>query len=198
MLRPSMCLISRAAPLSCHVVAKQLSTSIKMRNADSLSVVNCFAFAAQRMADGRNRWCSSDASQQSIARLPLGACVELLEQLHVARRQYRDRQTVAIQHTISGQRRKLGPGRDDAHQIERIGTGNRDPRAVAWLAPDLAQHADRFRQGKLLASEAGHETAAADVAAALQWAEDTEQIAPGRQPGGFALEQAPEHDAVTA
>ena len=68
----------------------------------------------------------------------------------------------------------------------------------ACLRRHLAQHADRFGQRELLAGEAGDEAAAADLAARFEPAIDAQQVAPRRQPGGLALEQAPEHDAVAA
>src|ERR1700730_8166544 len=60
-----------------------------------------------------------------------------------------------------------------------------------------AQHAHGFCKRELFAGEPGHKPAAADLAARLETAVDTEQIAPRRQPGGFALDQAPEDDART-
>jgi hypothetical protein len=48
----------------------------------------------------------------------------------------------------------------------------------------------------LLAGEAGDETPAADVAAALEPAIDAQQVPPGREPGGLAFDEPPEHDAV--
>ena len=66
------------------------------------------------------------------------------------------------------------------------------------LASRFAQGADGFRQSKLFAREASNETAAADLAARLELAIDIEELAPGWQPIGLPLEQAPEHDAVPA
>src|SRR5204863_6654571 len=66
------------------------------------------------------------------------------------------------------------------------------------LPADLAQHADRVGERVLLARKAGDKTAAADFAARFETAVDAQQVAPRRQPGGFALQQTPEHDSVAA
>ena len=50
----------------------------------------------------------------------------------------------------------------------------------------------------MLAGEAGDKAAAANLAARLEPAVDSQQVAPGRQPGRLAFEHAPEHDAVAA
>ena len=50
----------------------------------------------------------------------------------------------------------------------------------------------------MLARKAGDKTAAADLDARFETAVDAQQVAPRRQPGGFALEEAPEHNAVAA
>src|SRR4051794_20149186 len=68
---------------------------------------------------------------------------------------------------------------------------------IACLLPPCgAQSSDRLGQRELLAREAGDEAAATDFTAAFEPAKDTEQLAPRRQPGGLALQQPPEHDAV--
>src|SRR5258707_6776143 len=56
----------------------------------------------------------------------------------------------------------------------------------------------RFRQGVLLAGEAGDKASAADFSARLKPAVDPQQVAPWRQPGGLLRQKAPEHDAVSA
>ena len=72
-----------------------------------------------------------------------------------------------------------------------------DQRAVGRDAPHLAQPFDGVRQRELLARHAGHEPAAADLAARLEPPVDARELAP-RRGVGLAGEQPPEHDAVAA
>src|SRR5207302_1200378 len=124
--------------------------------------------------------------------------VERLEELHLAAGQQCDRQPVAIEQAIAGQRRQLRPRRQDAGEVERVGAGERDKGLRRRAAADLAQEADGVGQGELLAREAGDETPTAYVAARLEPAINAQEIAPRRQPSRLALEQAPEDDAITA
>ena len=65
-------------------------------------------------------------------------------------------------------------------------------------AAHLPQCADGIGQSELLARQAGDETPAADFPARFEPVIDAQQLAPRRQPGGFALEQPPVDDAVAA
>src|SRR5260221_9472340 len=151
--------------------------------------------ARSSSAQRDERW---RAAQQRLVCLPVAARVERLEELHLAAGEQRDRQPVAIEQAIAGQRRQLRPRRQDAGEVERVGAGERDEGLRRRAAADLAQEADGVGQGELLAREAGDEAAAAYVAARLEPAIDAQEVAPRRQPGRLALEQTPEDDAVAA
>ena len=62
------------------------------------------------------------APQQGLAGLPLRGGVERFEELHPAARQHRDRQPVAIEQAVAGERGEPRPGRDEPDEVERIGT----------------------------------------------------------------------------
>ncbi len=42
---------------------------------------------------------------------------------HLAAREQRDRQAIAVEGAIAGQRGEPWPGHKDAHEVERVGTG---------------------------------------------------------------------------
>ena len=88
-------------------------------------------------------------------------------------------------------------GGDDAGEVQRIGGADRDEAAVGRRPAHLAQPLDRVGQRELLARHAGHEAAAADLAARLEPAVDARQLAP-RRGVRLARQQPPEHDAVAA
>jgi hypothetical protein len=88
-------------------------------------------------------------------------------------------------------RRQLVARQQRADQVQRIAGGDHDPFAVLRPTAGCAQARDRFRQGVLLAGEAGHEAPAAYLAARFHAPVHPHEVAPGRQPAGFALEQAP-------
>src|SRR5262245_18075135 len=96
----------------------------------------------------------------------------------LAARQDRDRNTVAVEQAVAGECGEPRAWREESHEVERIGRRKGQPFSRVDLAPRLAQHSDRVRQGELLAREAGDEAAAADVAAALEPAVDAQQVAP--------------------
>src|SRR5690349_3071038 len=123
---------------------------------------------------------------------------ELLDPVHFTARQTGDRDAVAIENAVVGERRDLRTGHDRADEIQRVGCRKRDPGRGRRRAARLAQQGHRFRQGELLARHAGDETAAANLAARLEAPEHAQEVAPGREPRRLALEQAPEHDAITA
>ncbi len=91
-------------------------------------------------------------------------------------------------------------GDEDAGEVQRIGGGYGDRGFVGTggvLGAGLAEAVDSFGEGVLFAEGAGDETAAADLAAGFETAEDGEKVAP---PGGvgFAGEELAEEDAVAA
>ena len=59
------------------------------------------------------------------------AGVERLEELHLAAGEQRDRQAVAVEHAVAGQRRELRAGGQDADQVQRVGAGQRHELARA-------------------------------------------------------------------
>ena len=66
--------------------------------------------------------------------------------------------------------------------------------ADVLIAPNLAQQLDRLRPRELLADEARHEAAAANLSLRFHAAERDEQVAPRRR-DGLARQQIAEHDA---
>ena len=107
----------------------------------------------------------------------------------------RDRLTVEEQHGVAEDRGHLRAEREDADEVQRI--GRRDPAdfGVRTGLAHAAQLVERLGQRELLADEAGHEPAAADLAACFEPAQRDEQVAPRRQ-ARLAPEQIAEHDAV--
>ena len=154
--------------------------------------------AIPKGVQARSTSCAGTApAQQGLARLPLGRWLQRLEELHLAAREQRDRQAVAVEHAVAGERRRAsGPGVRMPTRLSGSAPDSETQVVRGRLAPRLAQRADRIRQRELLAGEARDEPAAADLAARLEPAIDAQQVAPRRQPVGLALEQAPEHDAV--
>src|SRR5205807_8556759 len=121
---------------------------------------------------------------------------EGLEKVHLSGRERCNRQPVAVKETIAGQRSELWTRRQYTHQVERVGSGERNQLLRAWLMPGLAERADRLGQRKLLAGEAGNEATSTDLAVALEPAIDAQQVPPRGLPGRLAVQQTPEHDAV--
>ena len=109
-----------------------------------------------------------------------------------------DRNAVAIEHAVAGERREFRPWRQNAGKVQGIGARNRNETVVRRAPPDRAQGCHRLGKSELLAGEAGDETPTSDLAARLELAIDAQQIAPFRQPGSLALQHAHEHDAVAA
>ena len=87
--------------------------------------------------------------------------------------------------------RHLVAGEHGADEVQRIERGQAHQRAVVRALAHGAQGADRFGQRELLARQARDEASAADFAAGFEPVVDAQQLAPRRQPGGFAFEQAP-------
>jgi hypothetical protein len=101
---------------------------------------------------------------------------------------------VAVADFATGDGRDALAGKNDADEVERVGSGDGDLLSRRLIAGRV-QGCDGFGEGKLLTSEAGDEAAAADLAAGFEAAEDVEEVAP---PGGvgFAGEEVAEEDAV--
>jgi hypothetical protein len=57
----------------------------------------------------------------------LGGGGESFEELHLASGEQSDRQAVAIEKPVTGKGGKLWSGSEDAGEVERICTGERDP-----------------------------------------------------------------------
>src|SRR5262245_46034975 len=134
----------------------------------NLSATACFSETRERGHRRREAW----ATQQGFACLPLSARVQSLQNRHLFAGQQRDRDAVAVEQSIAGERSEPRPGREDADEIERVGGGEREPLARVLLASHLAQHADGIRQRELLTCEAGHESATTDFSARLEPAID--------------------------
>src|SRR5208282_2140441 len=94
--------------------------------------------------------------------------LEVGQELRLAAGERCDRQAVAIDDAIGGQRREPLARRQYADQVERIGARERDPLAGGRAAAHLAHEADGLRQRELLARETGDETAAANFAARFE------------------------------
>src|SRR5919109_3305291 len=137
-------------------------------------------------------------AEQRVAGLPGGAGIEVLAELDLPASEDGDGHAIAIEDAVAGERGELGTGNESADQIERVGTGDRNPCAGTLSSPHLAQRPDCLRQRELLPGEAANEAPAADFAARFQPAINVQQLAPWWQPSGFALEQAPEHYAIAA
>src|SRR5689334_8983293 len=58
------------------------------------------------------------APQQDLARFPLRRGIEWLKELHFRSGEKRDRQAVAEEDAVAGERRQLRPRRQDAGEIE--------------------------------------------------------------------------------
>src|SRR6516165_359479 len=97
--------------------------------------------ARWRRSGERDERARDRATQQGLARLPLGGTIEVREKLHLTAGKECHRQASAVEHPIAGQCRELWPRGQDAGEIERVGAGERDPLIRRRLAPHLAQHA---------------------------------------------------------
>ena len=82
-------------------------------------------------------------------------------------------------------------------QVQRVAGRDGDHLAVLRAAANGAQRLERLRRGELLADDAGHQPAAAQLAPHLQPAVDAHQVAPGRRLR-LAPQQVAEHDPVAA
>src|SRR5262249_3402923 len=138
------------------------------------------------------------AAQECLARLPFARRIQVFEQLHFTRGKEGDRYPIPIEQPIAGESRKLWSGGKDANKVQRIGAADRYPFAGVRPAPQLTQHRNCIRQGKLLAGKATNEPAAANFSSTFQRAIDAQQVAPGRQPCRLTLQQSPEDDPVAA
>ena len=114
--------------------------------------------------------CGRGVPKQGHPGQPFARRVEDVEKPHFVTFQQRDRDAVAIENAIARQCRQPRSGREDAGEIQRIGSRQRDQRPGLSLAPYLAQFADGLGQSKLLTRKAGDEPAAADVAARFELA----------------------------
>ena len=85
---------------------------------------------------------------------PFAGGVEFLKKLYRAAGAESDRQTVAVEQAIAGQRRELRPGRQDAGEVERVGAGQRDELAGFRLAA-LTGNRLLYRDGIPIALSAG-------------------------------------------
>src|SRR5215472_1674868 len=160
-------------------------------------IISQLGSARWRRSGERDERARDRATQQGLARLPLGGTIEVREKLHLTAGKECHRQASAVEHPIAGQCRELWPRGQDAGEIKRVGAGERDPLIRRRLAPHRAQHADRVRKCELLTGEAGDKPAAADFASRLEPAIDAQQVAPWRHPGRLAFNQAPEHNPIT-
>jgi hypothetical protein len=100
------------------------------------------------------------------------------------------------QDAIIGERRHPCSGRDDAGEIERICRRQRHVVAARLLAANRTHGRDGIGQRVLLAAHAGDETATTDLSLGFHAPEHAQQRVPGRQPVGFAFQQAAEHHAI--
>src|SRR5260370_20756496 len=108
------------------------------------------------------------------------------------------RDAVEVDDVVLRQRRDARTRGEDADQVERVASGERD--ALLALLGDLphgAQRIDRLGERELLAGEGLRESAAADLAAGFPAPVDLKQLAPGRA-ARLAGEQVAEDDSVPA
>src|SRR5271166_6116622 len=91
-----------------------------------------------RPSGQRNQRGRDGAAQQGFAGAPLGGGVEGFEKIHFAAGEERDRQAVAVEEPVAGQRGELWPRGQDAGEVEWVGAGKRDPIACRGFAADLA------------------------------------------------------------
>ena len=106
------------------------------------------------------------------------------------------RHTVLEHNPVRRQRGHAVTREDRAEQVERIGRADRDQRSGARRAPSRAESHDGLRQRKLLAGDAGHESATPDFASRLQATIDPQQLTP-RHHETLACQDPVEDHAVT-
>ena len=87
------------------------------------------------------------------------------------------------------------PREDDADEVAGVDGAEVDALAALLAAADGAERLDGLRQGVLLADEAGHEAAAAHLAARLQASQRPQDVAPGHG-DALAGQEVAEDDAV--
>src|SRR5579864_221840 len=97
-------------------------------------------------------------------------------------------------HSVSGERADPRSGKNDAGEVQWVGRGYGDLFRPVLGAPNGAQQVDGLGARELFTHQPGDKAAAADLAAGLQSAQHSEQVAPGR---GECLpsEQVTEYDA---
>ena len=105
-----------------------------------------------------------------------------------------DESSVPIDDGATGNGRDTLAGDDDTGQVHGVGGGYLDLDGGVGVAGG-AEALDGLRQGELLATEAGDEAAAADLAAGFEATEDAEEVAPF---GGVRLagEEVAEEDSI--
>src|SRR6185437_9385153 len=93
------------------------------------------------------------------------------------------------------ERRQSWSGGEDAEQVERVGSRDRELPIRGGSPAHLSQQADGLGRGKLFAGKAFDEAATADVPARLEPPAGRENLAPGRKPARLSREQPPEEHA---
>src|SRR5688500_17015420 len=136
-------------------------------------------------------------AQQHAPHFALVGGIERGQHRHLPSHQGGQRQAIAIHDPRALLARHLVAGQHGADQVERVDRRQGQQRTVVRAPAYRAQRADGFGQGELLARQAGDEATATDLAAGFEAVIDAQQLAPRRQPAGFALEQTPADDAVT-
>ena len=104
-------------------------------------------------------------------------------------------QAVLVDDAVAGDGGDALARGDDPGEVQRVGAGEGDQGAVAVFAADGAERVDGLGQGVLLAGELGDEAPAANLAAGLHPAPDSQEVAPRRQPR-LPLGDLVKHDAV--
>src|SRR2546430_17742396 len=92
------------------------------------------------------------------------------------------RNPVPIQDPVRRQSGYDVPRRNDPGEVERIGATHGHQLARRRVAPHVAQQPHRLAQGVLLAREAAHEAAAADLATRFEPAVPPQDVAPPGEP----------------
>ena len=95
----------------------------------------------QVLREVRFRGCRPAAQQGCARSIPP---LHRIPEVRFARCEDRHRNAIAIEQTVAGQSRKPRPWRQHAHEVQRIGGGNRDIFSRSRIAAQLAQQADGF------------------------------------------------------
>src|SRR5690606_14409769 len=122
--------------------------------------------------------------------------IDRLQPIYFVGYQSAQRYAVAIQNAVAGEGGYFVAGQYGTDQIERICGADADELFVAFELAYAAQCGECVGQRELFTGDAGDEAAAADFAARFHAAQYAQNVAPRRQPVGFASEQTPENYAV--